>query len=234
MKKVLIAQSLLALLEGERSFLDRADVRVVEVRTSDEAVAVHRSDRADLIVLRFAMPGRPSDAVCALLREASGPGAAPLIMVCENSPEAIKACSLCRPDVMLRDPLDPFLLMATARQHLQIPVRDSLRVTLSTAVDARQTGQPPFACRTQDISASGMLIETDRRLSEGTLLSCDFYLPVAQRVEVTGRVVRIIERTPRAPACQYGLLFTDLRPETRSMLADYVDQNSRESASRRP
>lgn len=222
MKKAIIAQDIHALLEHDDTFLDRTDVQVFTVATNDEVLKVHRAERADLIMTRLDMPGMASVELFQLIREDPVLRTVSTIMACANTPEAIKESSRCRVNAVLLDPLHPVLLMAKAQQLLDIAARESIRVLLGVTVDGR-FGQEAFYCRSKNISASGMMIETPRRLAEGARLSCQFYLPDAKKVEATGKIVRIIQIMPGGQGHQYGLMFTDVAPETKKLLSDFVE-----------
>jgi DNA-binding response OmpR family regulator len=225
MRKVLVMGALHALLEQEKTFLGRADVEVFTAATGEEALKVHRAERMDLIMVPLELPGMAGERFCNRIREEAGPARAALIMTCANTPEAIKASSRCRADAVLLEPLHPLLLVAKAQQLLYISARNSIRVALNSDVEAR-TSEGSFYCRTRNVSASGMLIETERLLAEGNELSCQFYVPVARQVRAAGRIVRIIQHTPGNKSFQYGLIFTEIDPDTRQMLGDYAESLS--------
>ncbi len=222
MKKALIAKDIHALLEQDRTFLDRTDVQVFTAATNDEVLRIHRAERVDLIMTRLDLPGMASEELFRLIREDPSLRTVSVIMACANTPEAIKESSRCRVNAVLLDPLHALLLMAKAQQLLNIAAREAIRVLLGVIVDGR-FGEEAFYCRSKNISASGMLIETRRRLAEGTRLSCQFYLPDATKIDATGKIIRIIEYTPGEDGHQYGLMFTDIAPEARKRLAEFVE-----------
>ena len=226
MKKVLIAHELQTLLEQDRSFLDRTDLQVFVAATNDEVLNIHRAERVDLIITKLDLPGMDSEKLHGLIREDAALRTVSTIMCCANTPEAIKQCSQCRVNAVLLEPLHPVLLMAKAQQLLDIAARETIRVLLGVVVDGR-FGEEAFYCRTKNISASGLMIETRKRLVEGTRLTCQFYLPDATRIQAAGKIVRIIQQTPGGGDQQYGLMFTDIAPETRELLSDFVE-NSRQ------
>ena len=227
-KKILIAQDIHALLRQDSSFLARADLRVLVAATNDEMLKVHRAERADLIITDLDLPGMSSERLCGLIQQDAALRTASMIMACANTPESIRNSSQCRPNAVLLRPLHPVLLMAKARQLLDISARETIRVLLSARVQGRSP-DGPFYCRTRNISATGMMIETDKHFAEGTRLSSQFYLPDAQSVRVTGTIVRIIQQTPGNEDYQYGLMFSDLTPETRQLLLDFVERAARGS-----
>jgi len=224
MKKVLIAQDLHALLEQDRSFLDRTDMQVLVAATNDEVLTIHRAERVDLIISKLDLPGIAGEKLFGLIREDAALRTVSTILCCANTPEAIKKSSQCRVNAVLLEPLHPVLLMAKAQQLLDIAARENIRVLLGVVIDGR-FGEEAFYCRTKNISATGMMIETRKRLVEGARLTCQFYLPDATRIQTSGKIVRIIQQTSGDGDLQYGLMFTDIAPETKQLLAGYVESS---------
>jgi len=228
MKKALIARDIHALLEQDSAFLDRTDIQVSMVETNDDVLKVHRAERADLIMTRLDLPGMASEKLFDLIREDPALRTVSVLMACANTPEAIKESSRCRVNAVMLDPLHPVLLMAKAQQLLNIAARETIRVLLGVVIDGR-FGEEAFYCRSKNISATGMMIETRRRLAEGARLSCQFYLPDATKIQTTGKIVRIIQQTSGGEDLQYGLMFTDVAPEVQKLLADFVEARSKRS-----
>ena len=233
MKKVLIADELHALLEQDRSFLDRADLQVFVASTNDEVLNIHRAERVDLILSKLDLPGMASEKLYGLIREDAVLRTVSTIICCANTPEAIKRSSQCRVNAVLLAPLHPVLIMAKAQQLLDIATREMIRVLLGMVIDGR-FGEEAFYCWTKNISATGMMIETRKRLVEGARLTCQFYLPDATRIQAVGKIVRIIQQTSGGGDQQYGLMFTDIDPETRQRLAEFVESYRRGSKPGRP
>ena len=224
MKKVLIAHELHALLEQDRSFLDRTDLRVFVAATNDEALNIHRAERVDLIISKLDLPGMASEKLYGLIREDAALRTVSTILCCANTPEAIMKSSQCRVNAVLLEPLHSVLLMAKAQQLLDIAAREMIRVLLGVIIDGR-FGDEAFYCRTKNISATGMMIETRKRLVEGARLTCQFYLPDATRIQASGKIVRIIQQTSGDEDHQYGLMFTDIAPEIKQLLADFIESS---------
>jgi len=226
MKKVLIAKDIHALLEKDKSFFDRTDLTVFVAATNDEALKIHRAKRVDLIITQLDMPGMTSEAFCSLIRDDENLRAVSVIMVCENTPAAISRGEHCRANAVLLQPLHPLVVMIKAQQLLEIAARETIRVLLNVHADSHSPDES-FYCRTRNISATGMLIETDTPLARGSRLSCFFYLPNAKKVQVSGKIIRTIEQAPGDEDHQYGVMFTEIASETRKMLNDYVEYSSR-------
>ena len=56
MKKVIIAKDIKGVLDEEKSFLSRPDLRIFTAASNEKALALHRSVKADLIVAKLNMP----------------------------------------------------------------------------------------------------------------------------------------------------------------------------------
>ncbi len=233
MKKILIARDLHVLLEQNENFLKRTNLRVFVAATNDEALRIHRAERVNLIITQLDMPGMASEQFCSLIRGDEDLRAVSMIMVCEDTPEAIDRSAKCKANAVLLHPVHPFVLLVKAQQLLDIAAREMLRVLLSASVDGRIDNEP-FVCRVRNISATGMLIESDTPLSEGARLSCVFYLPNAKKIEVSGKIIRSLEQAPGHGDLQYGLMFTDITAEARRLLADYIEHTSHTSSPGRP
>lgn len=222
MKKIIIAHDLHALLTQDRTFCNRREMRVFPAATTDEALAIHREERADLIILELDMPGLPGEQACALIRDDADLRTVSMIMVCTDTPEAIERSRQCRTNAVLLQPVNPLVLTIKMQQLLDIAVRETLRVLLRVNIETR-SGNESFYCCSRDISATGMLIETEEPLGEGARLSCQFYLPNTKKIQVTGKIVRTIGRDPGDDVHQYGLMFTDIGPVDQKELIDYIN-----------
>jgi len=225
MKKILIAHDIHESLEQQHTFLDRTDFRVFTAKTNDEAFKIHQIELVDLIITRFDMPGMAGEHFCSLIRDDSQLRSASLILICANTPKAIEQAGRCRANAVLIEPVHPVVLMVKAQQLLQVAGRETLRVLLSGTVDSLSEDEP-FFCRTVNISATGMLIETNRQLAEGARMTCSFYLPNAKKMQVACKIVRAAAAAPGDEDRQYGLMFTDISPEAKQVLVDYIVKTS--------
>ncbi len=228
MKKVLIAHDIHVLLGQDKNFLDRTDLQVFVAATNDEMLKVHRAERVDLIMTKLVLPGLASEKLFNLIREDPALRTVSIIMSCANDPKAIEASSRCRVNAVLLEPLHPVLFMAKAQQLLDIAVRETIRVLAGVTVDGL-FGNEAFYCRTRNISTTGMLIETRKRIAEGTRLYCQFHLSDATRIQTSAKIVRITQQTSGEGGYHYGLMFTDVAPEVKQLLVDFVEAQSRRS-----
>ena len=228
MKKVLISHDIHDLLEQRYNFFNRTDIEVFTATTNDKALKIHRKERVNLIITQLDMPGMASEQFCSLIRADANLRSTSLIMVCENAPAAIEQCEQCRANAVLPRPVHPVVLMEKAQQLLDVAARQTLRMFLSASVESH-AGDDSFFCRCRNISATGMLIETDKLLAEDARLFSVLYLPDAKKILTHSKIVRSVAQAPGSSEYQYGLMFTEISPETRQQLAEFVENTSRKS-----
>lgn len=88
---MLLVEDEQAMLEEMQSFLQREGYRVIAARNGKEAIAIALSERPDLVVLDWMLPGKSGIDVCRELRQASQCG---IIMVTARSDETDKIVGL--------------------------------------------------------------------------------------------------------------------------------------------
>ena len=228
MKKIVMVHDLYALLWQDTTFLNRDDIRVFVASTNDEALTLHQTEHVDLIVTKFDLPGLPTEEFCSLVRDGQALRTVSLIVTCTDNPDSIRASSRCRANAVLLEPVYTDMLVAKVQQLLSVAGRERLRVLLTAQVESR-IDSDSFLCRTLNVSVSGMLVETDRLLSVGTSLACQFSLPNAKKIRAACRVVRSVELTP-GEEYQYGLIFADISESDRQTVDEYVREASGKSS----
>jgi DNA-binding response OmpR family regulator len=228
MKKILVAQEISDILQRKNSFLERGDMLVFTAASNDEALGIHRAERADLVITHLELPGMDVEQFCSLIRQKAAPGAVSLIMVCSNNRGSLEKSSRCRADAVLLRPVKSALIMAKAKQLLNINWRETYRVLLNVSVEGSSSEQM-FACRSLDLSTTGMRIETEHSFRQGDRVICSFFLPDAKttHIEATGEIARIIPPGPGTGAGRYGVHFLDLSDDARKALGAFLNANPR-------
>jgi len=208
------------------SFLHRSDIRIIPASSNDELLSLHRAEHADLIVTHLDLPGMNIEQLASLIAKDPALRTVQLLLVCANTPAAIEHCSRCNPSAVILRPVNPTLLLARAQQLLEIATRETFRVLISVAVEGAM-GDSAFFCKSQDISATGMLIETDRPLPKGKKLTCTFCLPTGTRIQTKGEIVRTIDGDKGAGVNRYGVKFAKISGEDRIALETFVAERSK-------
>jgi CheY-like chemotaxis protein len=221
MKKILIADVLKSLLAKETSFLDRANVKVFTAPTNDDLLAVHRAEQVNLIISQLDMPGMKSDQLYAAIRNDGELRKVSLIMLCNGRPGDREQAERCTANAVLTQPVDSALLLKKAQDLLDISWRESYRVLLSVNITGTSKDSA-FFCRSENISTTGLLVETDRVLKEGDRVVCSFFLPGARQIVAPGEIVRSLNSAQKAGQRRYGVKFDKLTPEAKSAIEAFV------------
>jgi c-di-GMP-binding flagellar brake protein YcgR len=73
-----------------------------------------------------------------------------------------------------------------------------------------------FSSTTQNISVSGMLVETEKVLAKGDTITCSFVLQ--HKMTVSGEVARVAKK--KANLYDYGIRFLNLDPKAKGKIED--------------
>jgi c-di-GMP-binding flagellar brake protein YcgR len=127
----------------------------------------------------------------------------------------------CRANEVLTLPVATPVLIEKAQQLLSVPGRKSLRLLLTLSVQGRERDSS-FYCRSEDISVTGMLVETDRSLANGDRVSCVLTLPGPVEVRASGEVVRVIRPALDSNLYRCGIRFIDLTEAAKAAIASFA------------
>lgn len=222
MKKVIIPPDIITLLVQRHSFLHRADIQIFTADSNEEALDIHRQEKANLIIAHLSCQELSSRTFCSLVREDKELSGALIILICSQISSDIEESSQCKAHAVVTKPISEESLLEKARQLLDVSVRASYRVLLNVAVEG-SVHDTAFFCRSEDISATGMLIETDQDLKKGNRVLCSFFLTTGPQIRVTAEVVRRLEGRRVPGTNRYGLKFTNLTSAVRRTLKEFID-----------
>lgn len=225
MKKIIIADAIKTVIINGNSFLRRSDIQVLIFRTNDELLEIHRQEKANLIITSLDMPGMINDELYALIRNDSELRQVSLIMLCADNAAERERAERCKPNAVLTLPLDVDLLIEKAQQFLNISGRESYRVLLSVKIDGNNKDRS-FFCKSENISATGLLLETDRVLSKGDRVLCSFFLPGSHRISLTGEVVRDMKKASGTAVNRYGIRFFKVSADDKAAIEQFVDKKA--------
>ena len=228
MKKIILDQDINMILRKKNTFLDRADMRVFTSASTDDVLQIHRTVRADLIIINFDMPGMGIEQLCSLIRESAEHSPVSIIIVCAHTKSALKQSSHCKAEAVITRPFKPAQLLAQAKKLLNLSWRETYRVLLNVAIEGTISTNH-FVCNSLDISLAGMLIETMQTFNQGDRLSCSFFLPNMTQIQVTGEIIRTIQPVPGVDANWYGVHFLNLSPDAAKILEAFIDTNASKS-----
>lgn len=222
MKKILLVNAARYFFDEGKSLLERKDFRVFHALSAAGAMEVHQQENVDLIVADFAISDMSGDVLCARLRENSETRLASFILVCSDNPAELLRAKQCGANICLKRPFSARTLLDHVEKMLSISVRRGYRVLLRAQVKGARDNAT-FFCTSQNISATGILIETDRAMEIGDQLTCSFYIPGSAQISAEGEVART-ETMPDGKH-QYGVRFTGLLPEQTREIEKFINES---------
>jgi len=223
MPKVLIARDLKPLLTKDESLMNRKDIAVITADTNDDLLTLHVENVADLIISRPDLPGARIESVFGIIRKSDRLKRVGVIMICERSAFDQERCRRSGANLILTAPVDRALLMEKTVQLLNVAPRKDYRVVLNVTAQGKYQNRT-FLCRTENISASGLLIRAALGLAPGDQVSCSFYLPDSTKVSAHGAVMRAAKHPDDGKETHYGICYTFIEAKIRDKIEAYVNR----------
>lgn len=224
MKKIIVAENLRALVETEKSFINRTDIRTVYSATNEEILAFHRTEKADLIITNLDMPGMNAEDLCAFIRENNKLRSVSIIIICPENSANLHRCIQCGANAFITTPVNQAVLLQEAYLLLHVTQRRSCRIDLKIKIEGKAKGTP-FTGSTENISASGMLFRSSAIFHEGDSLLCSFSLPGPIRISAGADIVRVIKNEDGPFAKHlYGITFSDISDDDISAINAFVEK----------
>ena len=173
MKKVIIAESILPGMAGSDTIFRRGSIALFTAGSSEEILDLHGVQRADLIITDYALPLMGAARLCTAIRGDTGLKNVSIIVVGDTSQVFEIQCRDAGANAYISRPVDTAALFSEVSELLFVPQRKSMRVLMRATVEGLENSTTFFAA-SQDVSISGMLLETDRVLKLGDRLTCSF------------------------------------------------------------
>jgi DNA-binding response OmpR family regulator len=196
-----------------------ARVEVRRAATAAEGLALQRAESADVVAVDLDLPDGPAEAFCESVRAMKSQRRVSLIVVCGPDEDARRRAADCQANAHIVRPPTAGGLAAEIERYLAVPQRARYRVLAQVRVGEGEKGYS-FFCTSQNLSATGILLETDEALAVGQELDCSFFLPGRFKVSAQGRVVR----EAAAPGGrQVGVRFVELSHGDAEALGRFVE-----------
>jgi CheY-like chemotaxis protein len=216
-KKVLLAQDLKKPIMEKSSFLERAGVGVFTAATNDDILKVHKKEKVDLIVTKLELPGMKSEELYSLIRKSEQLKEVSVILLCKDTLAHRARIRLCNPNAFFTMPVKPVLLHMKMQQFLNIAPRKAYRAALAIAISGKFKNKP-LSFRTENISASGMLISAEEPLAKGDGVYFSFFLPNGSHVTGYGEISRVDKLKGSPGVFLYGIKYTDIEPSVKVLI----------------
>lgn len=221
-RRILIVDDAPMFRELESLFLARSG-RVVTASDAEEALAVARRDRPDVIVTDLSMPGMDGDELCARVKADPDLGRTPVIVVTGGAqPEEHERAVRAGADDVLEKPVSRVTLIQAVNHFLRLASRGLVRVPLETDVRLSEPSGSSSWGWARNVSRGGIFVEHERPLEPATEVALEFQVPESREsLAPTARVVwRRLASTSGRPGM--GLQFLKLDREHARLLEDYV------------
>jgi len=222
MKKILLVNASRYFFDEGKSLLDRKDFQVRLASSATQALQVHRDEHVNLVVSDLDLPEMGGDVLCMRIREEADVRGVSFILICHDRPSDIERASRCGANVFLKVPFSAKTLLGHVEKLLAISVRMGYRVLLRAKVIGSKDDSV-FFCTSQNLSATGLLLESDRSLNMGDQITCSFYLPGAAHITAEGEVVRA-EKTPEGKF-NCGIRFIMISDEHRNEVEKFISDS---------
>jgi DNA-binding response OmpR family regulator len=206
----------------QETILRRRRATVTTSLAGSEALAIAREEAPHLILFGYDLFDMSGPEFCRGIRDDERTRSISLLFVCDRGDDAHSEQCLeagCN-DVIFR-PLHRQELDVKIAKLTAIPSRRQLRTLTRIEVSLENSGRFVMG-RSLNISATGMLIESERVLPGEGRLRLKFFLPgEAAPVQVMAEVLRAEFSGNMA---RYGLRFVELQPDAREQVERYVQR----------
>lgn len=225
-KKVIVARDIRAIVEKEKSFLNRSGIRTFAAASNGKALALHRAVKADLIIAKLNTPDMSGETLCSLIREDDELRNVSLMIVCSDKETDLERCIHCRANAFISSPIDSGVLLQEALRLLNVAPRASRRMPVHVKLHGNSGGQP-FTGYTENISTSGILFGAAAELFEGDAITFSLDLPGFTQMAASAEIVRAVGKETGHDTNRYGIRFTNISPDLISVIDTFIEKECR-------
>ncbi len=231
MKKIVITDEVMTIIANEKSFLGRNDVELFMAPSNDDVLLIHKAEKTDIIIITLHQSGMKSEDLCSAIRADEVLRKVSIIIICPDNAKDIERSEQCKANVVVTHPVVPAQLLEKVQQLMDVSSREAYRVLVGVLVEGTSKDKSFFG-RSGNISATGMLIETEKALEKGAHVSCSFFLPGSSQIKTKGEIVRIVRQVAGTKSVQYGIRFITLTDEEKSAVESFIEKKAQVSTSR--
>jgi CheY-like chemotaxis protein len=212
MKKIIIAETILKDVGRASTVFGRGGITVIPAGSAEELLELHRRRKGDLIIADQAQPVMGGKRLCDAIRGEEALRDVSIILACDEVQARLPVCRDAGANAVIVKPVDPVALFTKTSELLVVPQRQSMRVMLRVSVDGG-TGGTPFFATSENISLSGILLESNYQFRKDDRITCTFFVGHSE-VKVDGAIMRIDRSS--SGKIKYGVRF--LNPPTKALV----------------
>lgn len=225
MKKLLVAETLKTFIADDGVLL-RNDIAVSYASTTEEILSAHSADIADLIIVDSDTPELGGDRLSYMIRRENHLRTVSIIVVCDCTEEEAERCIAFGANAVVRRSGNTTKhLIAKIKELLNIHERRNVREIVKVSINVNSAGSFFFAVA-KNLSASGLLFETNRVIQKGSRVSCSFVLQ--HQVIAEGEIARVTNKRGKSgDNFEYGVRFYGLDPAGKAEIEGYFKNAER-------
>ncbi len=218
-KRILIVESGLPSVPFEESVLLRREHEVARASSGAEALEKMRSQAYDLVIVDEALSDMGGAAMAEQARK-DGLTAVSIILLCHDQLGAAKTNGV---NKIIAKPVNPSDFHEACSALLNVQSRRDARLLVYVQVQGFiQSGF--FLCNSMNLSPSGILIITGRKLKKGDMVQLQITLPLEkEKARVLAKVVREA-REIESKLNAYGLVFTEISEGDRQRIKVFTSE----------
>ena len=220
--RILLVDHSRGALAYQETILRRRDAIVATALAGSEGLEKAKGDVPQLIIFGYDLFDMSAPEFCRAIRANDGTKAVSLLLVCDRgAPEHADLCLSAGCNDVIYRPLQRHELDAKVEKLTAIPVRRQLRTITKIEVSMEKNGRFVLG-RSMNISATGMLLEVDRVLTNEGVVRIHFYLPGDPRpMQADAEILRAEFSGTMA---RYGLRFLNLAAEEKERIEHFVNR----------
>ena len=217
-KRILVVESGIPVVPFEQSLLLRKEHELHRASTGSEALDKMGAVVPQLVILDEHLSDMPVSTFVHTLRQLPTGRHASILMLSSPTSEPVDGVN-----AVLTKPVVGHEFNDVCRRLLSIEARKDARLLVYVNVQGFAQNSL-FLCNSLNLSASGILILTARKMKLGDVVQLQITLPrEREKLKVSALVVRDAQEV-ESRLNAYGLAFQDLSPEERERIKSYVDE----------
>lgn len=222
MHKILLVDDMRRFLDLERSFLRRAECRILTAFTGLEAIKVAKMEMPDIIMLDVEMPEMNGVEACRILKNDPQTKHIPIVIYTslDNVEEKARQVGC---DGFHRKPLDEEKFLKVIQGFVPLKVRKHSRIRLDRSVVIRDN-DAEHQGHIQDISQTGVFFQSDFKPVVGSLLELLFTLPFGEEEKRVSTLAYSVRQDSEGTGCA----FYDLSTGAELYIQDFIKRNAGE------
>ena len=218
--RILLVDHSRGALAYQETILRRRDAIVSTALAGSEGLQKAREERPQLIIFGYDLFDMSGPEFCRAVRGEETTKSVSLLLVSDrDKPDHADLCFAAGCNDVIYRPLQRHELDEKVEKLTAIPVRRQLRTITRIEVSLQKNGRFVLG-RSLNISATGMLIEVDRVLTNEGVLRINFYLP-GDPVPLHADV-EILRAEFSGTMARYGLRFLNLGPQEKERIEHFV------------